>query len=267
MAKVISAPPDPISPVAMMARTSGSGASTDKVLSVLEAVVRPDGPHSLGEIADRAGLAKSSTHRLMGLLVEHGWVDARGAGRYGIGAHLRTLAAQVTSSDGPGRKILDELHTAVGGHTVHAALRSGDNAVYIQKRDGGRPYQMASRVGMSLQLHSTAIGKAILSRLLTVEVEAVIARTGLPGRTEATITRRGDLRRELAAVRAQGYAIDNEENETAIRCIAVPFGNSYGTVLGAVSVSTLRPLTTLDQLRRFRRPLREAADAFLVSLG
>jgi IclR family acetate operon transcriptional repressor len=249
------------------ARSTGAGASTDKILSVLEAVSAPGGPHLLGEVSSRTGLAKSTAHRLVGLLVEHGYVVAAGDGRYGVGPRLRTIAAEVMSGTDEDVHILEDLQRAVGGHTVHLALRSGDHAVYIQKIDGDQPYQMASRVGMSFPLHSTAIGKAILSQLPKPEVDAIVGRTGLPGRTATTITRASALHRELATVGAQGYAIDNEENERAIRCIAVSFSGVGRNVVGGVSVSTLKPLTTLEELRTFRQPLRVAGQAFARTLG
>ena len=247
-------------------RAIGAGASTDKLLRVLEAVVAPGGPHLLGDVAARSDLPKSSAHRLVGLLADHGYVLAVGDGRYGVGPHLRAVAAQVMEDTAQDGSILRNLHHAVGRHTVHVALRTGDHAVYIQKIDGDQPYQMASRVGMSLPLHSTAIGKGILSQLPKVEVDAIVGRAGLEARTAATITGSRALHRELAIVRAQGYAIDNEENERAIRCISVPFTGAGGDAVGGVSVSTLKPLTTLEKLRTFRQPLRIAADAFARTL-
>jgi IclR family acetate operon transcriptional repressor len=236
------------------------GGAADKVLRVLEAVAEPGGPHRLGDITLRAGILKSSAHRLAVVLVAEGYLVALGNGLYGVGPQLRALAAQVTGDANGGlHDLLQDLQQSVGGHTVHLAVRSGDHAVYIHKIDGDRPYQMASRVGMHLPLHCTSIGKAILSRLPAAEVDGVVARTGLPARTPTTITDRADLHRALDEVRAQGFAVDDEENEATIRCIAVPVTDSAGQLFGGLSVSTVTFTTSRDELRSFVEPLTRTA--------
>ena len=198
------------------------GAATGKILRVLEAVAAPGGPHRLADITLRAGVPKSTAHRLVTLLTAENYLVSRN-GSYGVGPQLRAVAAQVMGHANDGvRGLLSDLQHAVGGHTVHLALRRGDDAVYINKLDGDQPYQMASRVGMSIPLHSSAIGKAILSTLPADDIDGIVRRAGLPRRTPATITDPGALADELQTIRARGYAVDDEENEPTIRCIAVP---------------------------------------------
>ena len=242
------------------APATNAGAAADKLLRVLEAVAAPGGPHRLADITLGAGIPKSTAHRLAVQLAAEGYLVTVSGGRYGIGPRLRTLAAQVVGDSTEAvAGMLRDLQQAVGGHTVHLALRSGDHAVYVHKLDGRTPYQMASRVGMQLPLHCTAIGKAILSRLPAREIDEIIARTGLPRRTPATITRRAALQRELAAVRARGFAVDDEENEPTIRCLAVPIGDERGPGQGGVSISTITRITDRDELVSFVGPLTAAA--------
>lgn len=236
------------------------GGAADKVLRVLEAVAEPGGPHWLADITLRAGIPKSSAHRLAVVLTAEGYLVAVGNGRYGVGPQLRAFAAQVVGDANAGvHELLRDLQRTVGGHTVHLAIRSGDHAVYIHKIDGDRPYQMASRVGMHMPLHCTSIGKAILSKLPEEEVDEIIARAGLAPRTPTTITDRSTLHRELDGVRARGYAVDDEENEATIRCIAVPVSNASGQLLGGLSVSTVTFTTTCEELATFADPLIKAA--------
>lgn len=238
------------------------GAAAEKILRVLEAVAAPGGPHRLADITLRAGIPKSTAHRLAVLLTAEGYLVTVGGGRYGVGPQLRALAAQVMGDASDGlRGLLGDLQRSVGGHTVHLALRSGDDAVYIQKLDGDKPYQMASRVGMHLPLHCTAIGKAILSQLPASEIDGIIARTGLPRRTPATITTRADLDRELDTIRSSGYALDDEENEPTIRCIAVPVADTNRQLLGGVSISTVTFLTAREELETFVEPLLAAGSS------
>lgn len=233
-----------------------AGGSADKILRVLNAVAAPGGPHRLVDLSRRTGVSKSSAHRLAVLLTAEGYLVTNGGGMYDVGPELRALAAQVVGDGRAGvHKILVDLQELVSGQTVHLAVRSGDHAIYIDKVDGDRPYQMASRVGMRLLLHSTAIGKAILSRLPTDEVDQISTHSGLPTRTPNTVRTRAELHRELDLVRARGCAYDDEENEATIRCVAVPVSSADRNLLGGLSVSTVTFVTSREELEAFVEPL------------
>lgn len=238
------------------------GAAAEKILRMLEAVAAPGGPHRLADITLRAGIPKSTAHRLAVLLTAEGYLVAVGGGRYGIGPQLRALAAQAMGdANDTVHDLLRDLQQAIGGQTIHLALRSGDHAVYIHKLDSDKPYQMASRVGMHIPLHCTSIGKAILSQLPSEEIDEIIARAGLPQRTPTTITNRAALYRELEEIRARGYALDNEENEPTIRCIGVPVADANRQLLGGISVSTVTFVTEREELTSFVPALWTAASS------
>jgi IclR family transcriptional regulator, acetate operon repressor len=233
-------------------RASESGNSTQKALRVLEAAAAPNGPHRLADIATRAAVAKPSTHRLLLMLVTDGYLITDGGGRYGVGPRLHAFAAEVAAHRPRDlARLLRDLQQTVGGHTVHLALRSGGQAIYIHKIDSDQPYQMASRVGMCVPLHCTAVGKCILAYLPPDELDAVIADRGLPALTPATITDRARLDAELALVRQRGYAVDDEENEPTIRCVAAPLFSGDGRPLGAVSVSTVTFIVSREQIEGY----------------
>jgi IclR family acetate operon transcriptional repressor len=152
---------------------------------------------------------------------------------------MRALAAEVVrESTGDVAAELAALRASVG-QTVHLALRSGDHAVYTHKVEADQPYSMASRLGMRLPLHCTSIGKAILAHLPDSEIDEIIAARGLERRTPNTLTDPARLRADLARVRDVGYAMDDEENETTIRCLGAPVLDAKGYPVGAVSVSTV----------------------------
>ena len=220
----------------MEARTGGG--SIDKALTVLEALAEH---HRVTDIAAGTGLPKSTVHRILQSLVGWGFARADGSGGYLPGPRILTLAGKVMSRFDPAQhadSALLRLRDRTG-FTVHFAVRSGDEAVYVRKLEGLRPYQMASRVGMSMLLHSTAIGKAILAQLRDEEVTVITSRTGLERRTQHTITDSGALLDHLAEVRRRGYTIDDEENEAGIRCVGAPVFDHTGAVMGGISVSGL----------------------------
>ncbi|MET8155173.1 IclR family transcriptional regulator [Sphaerisporangium sp. NPDC005289] len=214
------------------------GSSIDKALAVLEAIAEH---HRVTDIAATTGVSKSTVHRILQSLVEWGFARADGAGGYEPGPRILTLAGRVMTRFDPSRQAsaaLRALHERTG-YTTHFGIRSGDEAVYVDKLEGRRPYQMPSRVGMSLRLHTTAIGKAILAGLDDDEVRAIAGRTGLPRLTPDTLTGVEELLAHLEKIRALGYAMDDEENEPGIRCVGAAVFDHTGQVLGGISISTL----------------------------
>ncbi|MFE6888412.1 IclR family transcriptional regulator [Streptomyces sp. NPDC057694] len=233
--------------------------SVAKALHVLHAVARADGPHRLGDIAERSGVPKATAHRVLATLVEEGYVAADGEGRYGCGVQLRSLAAQVLSDDAVGiDAVLRALQQRLG-QAVHLAVLSGDHATYTHKVDPGHAYRIATDVGTPLPLHATAAGKALLAHLPGREAADILDRTGLPARTPRTHTDRAALVEELAAIRAAGYAVDYEEADDSICSLAAPVLDADGTAVGAVSVSSLTFLVTEVQLAEFAPAVRQAA--------
>jgi IclR family acetate operon transcriptional repressor len=248
-------------------RSSSAGNAVSKALNVLEAAVAGAGPRRLGDIATDAGVPKASVHRILATLGELGFIASEGDGSYRVGPRMLALAeeAKAVGTTGIG-DVLAALAAKVG-QTVHMALRSGNHAVYVHKVEADQPYRMASRVGMRLPLHCTAIGKVVLAHLSEEEVRAVAASAGLPTRNAKTITDAARLVEELAVVRGQGYAIDDEENETTVRCIGAPVFDRAGAVVGGVSISTVTFLVTRDQLVSFAPGLLAAAEEVGALLG
>ncbi len=126
---------------------------------------------------------------------------------------------------------------------------------------------MPSRVGMSLRLHSTAIGKAILAELTDEEVRGVAVRTGLPRLTPATLTGVDELLAHLGKVRARGYAMDDEENEPGIRCVGAAVFDHTGRVLGGISISSLAMDMEREVLEELAPVVTSAARDVSLALG
>jgi DNA-binding IclR family transcriptional regulator len=141
---------------------------------------------------------------------------------------------------------LTRLRNAVG-HTVHAGVLVEDHVVYTHKLDGHDQFVMRSRVGATAPLHCTGMGKALLAHLPDDQVTAVLA-AGLPRRTPGTLTDPAALRAELRLIRERGYAVDDEENEEHIRCLAAVVPETLGHPLRAVSISTVTFLTDRERL-------------------
>ena len=209
-----------------------------KVTAVVEALASE---RRIADIGRVTGLPGSTVHRILRELVDLGWARDDGERGYLLGARFLSLAGQASNRNTLSRiahPILRDLggHT---GHTVHFALLSGDEAVYIDKIEGRGSYHMRSRIGLAVPLHCTAIGKAILAAMSEKELRATLDRTGTERRTEHTITDRAALVEHLAAIRKQGYAVDDEENELHTRCIGTVVIDHRGLPLGGISLSAL----------------------------
>jgi len=217
----------------------GTGSSSiDKTLTVLEALAQHN---RVTDIAASSGLPKSTVHRILQSLVARGFARTDGNAGYLPGPRILTLAGMVMQRFDPAQQaagLLRDLRDQTG-LAVHFAVRAGDEAVYVAKLDGRRPYQMRSRVGMSIALHTTAIGKAILANLPVEECDQAIARLPLTAMTEHSITSRGELRRQLDQARTSGYAVDGGENDPGISCVGAAVFDHSGAVLGGVSASAL----------------------------
>jgi IclR family acetate operon transcriptional repressor len=252
-------------------RTGGAGEVTalERGIRVLEAVVDGAPAVSLGEIAAHVGLPKSTVHRLLHTFVSLGYLDTSEGGTYRGGSRLLALAGRIVESAnyaslaGPALRRLQD-HTV---HTVHFGVLDGRVAVYVEKLPGRRPYEMTSRVGHTMPLHSSAIGKSILAFLPPRERDELIGHLKLERWTESTLTSRRALETELKDIRARWWALDDEENQKGIRCVATPVFNHTGRVLGGISVSAPVFDFTLEDTTALTPALRAAAREVSAALG
>ncbi|GAB3270949.1 IclR family transcriptional regulator [Sinomonas notoginsengisoli] len=242
----------------MTSMSSGEGAASRKLLRVLEALGSAEGPLRLASLAAETGMAKSTAHRLLAVLVAEGWAASR-EGSYELGPRARAVAAAAIRDpvNASVDAVLQGLSTEVS-QTVHLGLAAGDHFIYTHKVEGPQGFGIASHVGMKQLLHSTAIGKCILAGVGDAELADLVRRTGLPARTTRTHDTLDALLADLAGVRERGFALDDEENEDNIRCVAVPVRINAKTI-GAISISTVTLLTDLDTVVGFVPAMNKAA--------
>ena len=152
------------------------------------------------------------------------------------------------------------------GEAVHLVIRDGRDIVYIYKTESG-PMRMSSRVGLRSPLYCTGVGKAILATLPGDELEDIWTHSNVQKLTDKTITDLEELRSQLVEVRANGYAIDDEENELGVRCVAVAIPGPDGRAESAFSISGLAPYMTPERIRRIATLALDARTDILADLG
>ena len=211
---------------------------------LLEAIGDMGGEAGLSELAGRTGLAPGTAHRIVRTLVDLGYLRQLPSRRYTLGARLLRLGDTASALLGRwATPVLSELVEQFG-ETANLAVLDGDRAVYVAQVPSPHSVRMFTEIGRRVPLHCTGVGKAMLSQLPNTQVDALIARAGLPAATPTTITDPAALRVELARVRDQGWVRDEGEQETGVRCVAVPVPGPTGPV--AVSVSG--PVGRVDEV-------------------
>ncbi len=230
---------------------------------LLEAIGDMGGEAGLSELAVRTGLAPGTTHRIVRTLVDLGYLRQLPSRRYTLGARLLRLGDTASALLGRwATPVLTEL-VAATGETANLAVLDGDRAVYVAQVPSPHSVRMFTEIGRRVPLHCTGVGKALLSLLPDKGVDTLIDRSGLPAVTPTTITDPAALRTELAQAREQGWVRDEGEQETGVRCVAVPVSGPAGPV--AVSVSG--PVGRVDEAAVVRiAPLVVAAGHRLEAL-
>lgn len=193
---------------------------------------------TFARIVEATGIPKASTHRLLRELVDLSALTFDSDTRsYRGGLLLARLGASVTANYDLrtiARPFLQALHDEFG-HVATLGIRNDDTGVYIDKieaTDFG--LRLHSEIGKSFPMHCTAMGKVLLSHADSSVIRRVLNRR-LEAFTENTITSATQLRKELRQVKAQGYAIDNEEITRGLVCVAAPIFGLDGDLAGAMS--------------------------------
>ena len=232
-----------------LAEATGNGVqSVGRALDLLEIVSGAGGEMSISEIAAASGLPLPTIHRLVRTLVDRGYMRQLPSRRYALGSRLIPLGEVASAMLGTSaRPVLAELVEQLGESTNLGVL-DGDLITYIAQVPSRHSVRMFAEVGRRVYAHCTAVGKAVLSQLPDAHVRAVLARTGMPARTPLTITDPDELIAQLESIRAQGYAVDEGEEEVGVRCVAVPVPTSVSRL--GISVSGPAPRMTPQLIER-----------------
>ncbi|MCS7228696.1 MAG: IclR family transcriptional regulator [Candidatus Kryptonium sp.] len=194
----------------------------------------------VGEISKILKMHKSTVHRFLRSMEKLGVVEkSEETGKYRLGLKLYELGNSVSLKKimvDRARIYLEDLHWYLN-ETVHFATLKNGEVVYLDKIIADRNFVIISEVGRRLPAHCTGLGKAMLAFLPEDKAKRIIREKGLKRFTKNTITDKKKFFEELKRIRERGYAIDNEEIEDGLRCIAAPVFNGEGVVIAAVSVS------------------------------
>ena len=235
----------------------GGVQSVHRALDVLEALAAAGGTASLGDLAVACGLPAPTLHRLAGTLADRGYLRRLPDRRYSLGSRLVPLGADAHALlGGRALPVLRGLAELTGESANLAVLTQGC-AEYVAQAPGRHTMRTFTEVGNRVALHCTGVGKALLAVVPPAQASRLIGAAPLVALTAGTITDPAALHAEIALTRTRGYALDEGEMETGVRCVAVGLP---GTAPMAISVSGPAARMTDDLITAAVSALRTAAD-------
>jgi DNA-binding IclR family transcriptional regulator len=244
--------------------------SVSKALQILELLASEKREIALTEISDKLGWPKSTVHGLLATLRDYRFVDqSLQNGRYNLGVRLFELGHLVGRNwnvRSVALPLMRQLNRQYG-EMVQLATEEGGEVLYIEKLESTHVMRIMSETGARLPIHCSALGKALLAYKSQAEIRWILEKSGMPRMTRRTITDSEQMERELATVRAQGYAVDDREIMDGLRCIAAPIRDSEGAAKYAISVSSFADVFTGEYMERVLASLVGAASEISRLMG
>lgn len=236
-------------------RKSDPGTSTvptvqviERMFTLMDILASREEAMSLKEISSKAGLHASTAHRILNDLATGRFVDRPQAGSYRLGMRLLELGNLVKNRLNVRDAALEPMHELhrLTQQPVNLSMRQGDEIVYVERAYSERSgMQVIRAIGGRAPLHLTSVGKLFLACDEAPKVRSYATRTGLSGHTKNSLTQLASLERELARVRQENYATDNEELELGVRCMAAGIYDDQGKLVAGLSISA--PASRMDE--------------------
>jgi IclR family transcriptional regulator, acetate operon repressor len=221
-------------------RLTGGVQSIARAFDLLETMADLGGIVGLSQLASASGLPLPTIHRLMRTLLDLGYVRQEPSREYALGPRLVRLGESAGRLLGDwATPYLQHVVDAIG-ESANLAMLDGYQVVYTAQVPGRHSMRMFTEVGRRAGVHCTAIGKAMLATMPAGEAGEILRRSGLPSQTQHTITGLSAMEKELERIRLQGYALDNEEQEIGVRCVAVTLPGDPARAAISISGPTTR---------------------------
>lgn len=240
----------------------------ERALGILDYIGEASSGLTLIEISLCLQLHKSTVHRLLMILEQHGLVNRKG-NRYFLGLKLFILGNKV-ANDLDVRKFapayLQQLVSETG-ETAHLCTLDDGRVLYLEKVEASRTVRVPSNVGGRYPIHCGGAGKALLAFLPEEELDPILRDCTFEAFTQNTATSPEQLKRELSLVRARGFSIDNEEFEEGLKCIGAPVRDHTGNVIAAISIAGPASRISDDKIQALADSVINAANNLSYELG
>lgn len=241
-----------------------------KGIRLLEVLADNGRPMGISEMARALGMDKSTVYRLLATLKVRGYLEQDPeTRRYMVGPRMIAISSRVLGSSDVRlqarpfmKRLLQETR-----ETVHLAMRMEDQVVYIAQEISPEVVSVNTEIGQREPIYCTAVGKALVAFLPEDELEDVIGRLDFRRHTPQTITDPEQFRAHCCQIRAQGYAVDDEELYPGVRCIAAPVRGYDGNVVASLGISGPASRLQREAIPRLGRVVAKYAQEISNRLG
>ncbi|MBC2581870.1 IclR family transcriptional regulator [Clostridium sp. DJ247] len=244
--------------------------SVDRSLSILEVLSDYENGLGITEISEKVKLHKSTVHRLLSTLIFKGYVEQNEiTNRYKLTLKLFELGNKKVEKMNivtVARPYLQEIMEKTN-EVVHLVVRDGVEIVYVAKVESQNTIRMYSRIGKRSPVYCTAVGKSMISHMNKEEVREIWENSDIKKYTENTIVDFEKFKEHIKLIKKKGYAIDEQENEIGIRCVAASVFDYSGKICGAISISGSIISFTEDKIEQFSKLVIEYAKNISRELG
>jgi IclR family transcriptional regulator, acetate operon repressor len=249
---------------------TGQVQSLTRGLSILEALAGSDGGLTLTDVAQRAQLPPSTTHRLLSTLEKMGYVYQAGdLGLWCVGLQAFTVGTTFLSN----RDFVAQSHAYMhrlmeqAGETANLAILDGTEAVFIAQVQCHEMMRTLVKLGSRVPLHASGVGKAIFAALPDQQIDAILKVRGLPRITDNTIVAMETMWAALRVIRQRGYSFDDEEHARSTRCVGAAVYDEHAEPLGAISIAGPSSRLSDERIKHLGTVVAHVAEELTRNLG
>jgi DNA-binding IclR family transcriptional regulator len=241
----------------------------DKALSIIETLAEQSKPLGVSDLCKLVDIPKTSAFFILNTLEGHEYITKTEDGKYKLGTKFLTISSSILNKMDIrefAKPFMQNLLENTG-FTVHLAILDNGEALYIDKLENKSFVKFSTYIGQRQLLHVSGVGKALAAYSPPHVIEAIIKAKGLPRKTENTLTTLNEFKAAMESIRKQGYAIEDEEGELGVRCIAAPIYNDQNLLVASISITALRTDLSIQEISAVGNQVKKTALLISNSLG
>ncbi|MDO4518818.1 MAG: IclR family transcriptional regulator [Eubacteriales bacterium] len=242
--------------------------SAERVLEIFDLLeMHPNGMTNK-EISETLNYAQSSTLGILKTMKERGYLLEDEQKRYYLGGRLMAIGATIASRIDVGKVAAPYLHHLMLTleETCFLGVLSGKDIIYIAKETCARAISTNASIGSKKPVYCTGLGKAFLAFMPSEKSTELAKRLTFVPYTAKTVKNLDELREQIFRFREWGYAIDDQEIEDGLWCLAVPIYDGSGTMVAAISTSGLK-MRMIEKFDVIKKEMLDAAEGLSKALG